>query len=90
MKWVIEKMLEKKKKKKAYLAIGGSVFFDSPTSFGTESLQDLVVVAVLGQVEVSLSSEPCVYLRRYGPPPPLSPPVVLPLPPRRFSPSRRC
>ena len=72
-----------------YLAIGGSVFFDGPTSFSTESLEDLVVVAVLRQVVVPLSSESSIDLRRYGSPPPLSPPVVLPLPPRRLPPARR-
>ena len=78
-----------KKKKRSYLAVSSTVFFDGPTSFWAEGFQHLVVVAVLGQVEVPLSSETRVYLSSDGSSPPLPPPVVLPLPPRGLPPRRR-
>lgn len=77
-------------RKSVYLSIGSAIFFDGPTRLDAKSLQDLVVIAVFGKVEVPLSSKPSIYLRRHSPSPPLSPPVVLSLPPWRFSSSRRC
>lgn len=77
------------KEEERYLAIGGAIFFNSPTSFSTESLQNLVVVTVLRQVVIPLSPKPGVNLRRDGSPTPLPPPVILPLPPRRLPPIRR-
>ena len=77
------------KEEEEYLAIGGAVFFDGPTSFSAESLQDFVVVAVFGQIVVPLRPKTGVYLGCNGSPSPLSPPVVLSLPPRRFPPMRR-
>ena len=65
------------------LAISGAVVFDDPTSFRAEGFQDLVVVAVFGELESPLRSEACEYLGGDCSSPPLSPLVVLSLIPRR-------
>ena len=68
--------------KHLYLLIGESVFFNDPTCFDAESFEDFIVVTVLGELIVAISSEACVDLGGYGAPPSLPPPVVLPLLPR--------
>lgn len=70
------------------LAIGGAVFFDDPAGLRAESFEDLVVVAVLGELVVSLSPETGVNLGCDGSSPPLPPLVVLSLLPRRSPPRR--
>lgn len=71
------------------LAIGGAVVFNDPSSFGAESLEDFVVIAVFGKTIVALSPEASVNLSSDGSPPPLSPHIVLPFLPRRLPPRRR-
>ena len=71
-----------------YLSIGGAIFFHDPTSLCAQSLQDLVVVAVLGKLVVPLSSKAGVDLGSNRSPSSLSPLVILPLLPRRHPPRR--
>lgn len=68
-----------------YLTIGGPIFFYGPTSFSTEGFQDLVVVAVLGELVISLRPQTSVDLGCNSPSSPLSPLVVFPLLPGRQS-----
>jgi hypothetical protein len=72
-----------------YLSVGGAVFFDGPTGLVAESLEDLVVVAVLRELVVPVHSQAGVDLRRDRSPPPLPPLVVLPFLPCRHSGPRR-
>lgn len=72
-----------------YLPVSGAVFFDGPASFVAESLEDLVVVAVLWELIVAVHPQTGVDLRGDGSAPPLPPLVVFPLLPRRHSRPRR-
>lgn len=72
-----------------HLAISGAVFFDDPTSFETKSFENLVVIAVLRELIVALSSKARVNLSRDGSSPPLPLLIVLPLLPRRSTSGRR-
>lgn len=72
-----------------YLSVCGAVVFDGPTGLVAESFEDLVVVAVLRELVVTVHSQTCVDLRRDRSPPPLSPLIVLSLLPRRHSRPRR-
>lgn len=65
------------------LAVGGAVGLDGPASLVAESLEDLIVIAVLGKLVASVHPQSREYLRRYRPPPPLPLLVVLPLLPCR-------
>lgn len=66
-----------------YLAIGGAVGVDGPASLVAESLEDLIVVAVLGERVVPVEAESGEHLGGVRPPPPFTALVVLPLLPRR-------
>lgn len=68
------------------LAISSAILLNNPTSFTAESLEHFVIIAVLGELVVSLSSETGEDLGADGSPPALSPLVVLPLLPRRLAP----
>lgn len=72
-----------------YLTVSSAVRFDGPTSVVAESFEDLIVVAVLWELEVAVHSQPREDLRSYGPPPPLPPLVVLSLLPCRQPSPRR-
>lgn len=60
-----------------YLAVGGAVGFDGPTSLVAESFEDFIVVAVFGKLVVAVHPESREYFGGYGSPPPLSFLVVL-------------
>lgn len=70
------------------LAISGAVLLNNPASFAAESLEHFIVIAVLGELVVPLSSEAGEDLGADGSPPPLPPLVVLPLLPRGLAPRR--
>lgn len=72
-----------------YLAVCGAIFFDDPTGLVAESLEDLVVVAVLRQAVVAVHPQPGVDFRADCAPASLSSFVVLPLPPCRHPRPRR-
>lgn len=72
-----------------YLTVSSAVRFDGPTSLVAESFEDLIVVAVLWELEVAVHSQPSEDLRGYGSPPPLPPLVVLSLLPCRQPSPRR-
>ena len=74
---------------RAYLPVGGAVGLDGPSGLVAKGFEDFVVVAVLGELVVSVHSQSGENLRRDGPPPPLSPLVVLPLLPCRQPRPRR-
>lgn len=74
-----------------YLAVRGAILFNSPPSFSTQSLEHLVVVAMLGQFIVPIQPQTGEYLGSDGSAPPLPPLVVLPLfPCRQPRPGRHC
>ena len=66
-------------RRRIHLAVGGTVLLDDPTGLVADGLEDLVVVAVLGELVVSVRPKPGVDLGGDRPPPPLPPLVVLPL-----------
>jgi hypothetical protein len=61
----------------------GTVFFDDPAGLIAESLEDLVVVAVLRQLVIAVHPQPDVDFCGNGTPAPLASFVVLSLPPCR-------
>lgn len=68
-----------------YLAVSGAVRFDGPTGLVAESFEDLIIVAVLGELVVPVHSQTGEDLRRYSSSPSLSSLVVLSLLPRRHT-----
>lgn len=59
------------------LTVSGAVFFHSPASLHAERLEDFIVVAVLGQLVVSIETQAGEDLSCNGAPAALSPLVVL-------------